>query len=423
MMSFMVVSGGFLALAGSSAQDGSPPTPTPSSPPSKSASVPKQADKSARDVRLLSPLHRQIDLSARQGADWLFRSNQPDGRFRNGYVPALRTQLEGDHYLHQVGAAFALARAARYTGNERYLARARQAVLTLLLDTAPDSQDPRLRHTTVPSVFVNRLGAAGWLVMAINELAEPATDLLEQSEQLCAFIQRQQQADGSLNYADCSEDGKPLQEDPDGINQYPGPALYGLMRSQLHRPATWKTELVRKAAVYYASAWRKQPHIDRVPWHTAAFAEAYRLTKDQAFADAIFEMNDWIAGFQYTQLDPRHPLWLGGFMGFAEGKPSQTAPQVQSAFYGEGLAEAARVARQLGDVNRHHRYQAALKGCLQFLTTLQYNDANTTHFADWYKKDLLLGGFHASHQDGNLRLDYTQHAICAMIQYLTDTAD
>ena len=49
--------------------------------------------------------------------------------------------------------------------------------------------------------------------------------------------------------------------------------------------------------------------------------------------------------------------------------------------------------------------------------TLQYTEPNTQYFADWYRPR-LAGAFHASHQDGNLRIDYTQHAVCALVQYL-----
>jgi hypothetical protein len=80
------------------------------------------------------------------------------------------------------------------------------------------------------------------------------------------------------------------------------------------------------------------------------------------------------------------------------------------------------VARETGDVTRHKRYRESLERALQFLTTLQYINANTQHFADWYRPT-LLGGFFASHQDGNLRIDYTQHAVCAMVQYLSYVAD
>jgi hypothetical protein len=112
---------------------------------------------------------------------------------------------------------------------------------------------------------------------------------------------------------------------------------------------------------------------------------------------------------------------VGGFMGWADGKAQAVAPQVGSAAYAEGLAEACRVARQAGDVPRFQRYRESLEHCLQFLTTLQYTEANAQHFADWYRP-ALLGAFHASHQDGDLRLDYTQHAVSALVGYLEHAA-
>jgi len=391
--------------------------PTPAAP-----AVAPRASAPARDLAKLSPLQRQMYICTQSAADWLHRANRPDGRFEYGFLPALNANLDGDHYLRQVGAAFGLARAARLTGDERHAAIARQAVLTLLLDTtvtAVPNQQP-VRHTTLPSVVVNRLAAAGLLVLAINELSKPAEDLLEQSEALCRFIAKQQQADGSLSCVDNPAD--PV--DPEAVNFYPGEALYGLMRSQQYRPAPWKAEVVRKALAYYRPWWQKNKSMAFVPWQTAAYAEAYLQAqgKEQAYADFVFEMNDWMCSLQYTRIDPRQPLWLGGFMGWQDGGTAAVAPQITSAAYAEGLAEACRVARQAGDVQRHQRYRAALERCLQFLTTLQYTDANTQHLAAWYRPR-LQGGFHASHQDGTLRIDYAQHAIGALVQYLTAVAD
>ena len=76
------------------------------------------------------------------------------------------------------------------------------------------------------------------------------------------------------------------------------------------------------------------------------------------------------------------------------------------------------MAAASGDLPRYRRYREALERCLQFLTTLQYTDANAQHFAEWYRP-MLVGGFHASGQDGTLRIDYTQHAVCALVQYLS----
>jgi hypothetical protein len=350
-------------------------------------------------------------LSALSGADWLHRANREDGRFVYGYLPAVNLVMEGDHYLRQAGAAFALARAARFTADKNYAARATQAVLTLLSDTSTDPREPDVRCTALPSAVINRLAAAGLLVLAINELPAPQDDLLKQSEQLCNYIRKQQKADGSLACADGADD-------PDGVHDYPGEALYGLMRSQQRRPAAWKTDVVRKALAYYRPWWQAHKSMAFVPWQTAAYAEAFLLTKEQPFADFVYEMNDWLCGLQYERLDPRRPLWVGGFMGYADGKPVEGAPDVASSACAEALAEACRVARATGDLVHHRRYHEALERSLQFLTTLQYTEATTQHFADWYRQK-LAGGFHASDRDGNLRLDYTQHAVCALVQYLS----
>jgi hypothetical protein len=281
-----------------------------------------------------------------------------------------------------------------------------------------------VRHTTLPSIVVNRLGAAALLILAISEVPDPAEDLLGHSEELCAYIRSQQQADGSLSFGDNPAETRPASHDPDGMHTYPGMALYALMRSQAHRPAEWKMEVVRKALAYYRPWWSKNKSMAFVPWQTGACAEAFLLGqgKEQPFADFVFEMNDWICGLQYTTLDPRQPLWLGGFMAWVDGKPVPVAPQIGSACYAEGLVDACRAARQTGDLNRYRRYREGVGRCMQFLTTLQYTDANTQHFADWYRPR-LVGGFYVSHQDGTLRIDCTQQAVCALVHFLTHVGD
>jgi hypothetical protein len=116
-------------------------------------------------------------------------------------------------------------------------------------------------------------------------------------------------------------------------------------------------------------------------------------------------------------MEPRRLLWYGGFMSYQDGQPVDLPPTAASADCAEGRVEACRVARELGDLTRHQRYNEALERCLQFLGTLQYTDAGTQHFADWYRPR-LVGAFHGSHQDGNLRIDYTQHAVSALFGYL-----
>jgi hypothetical protein len=392
------------------------PAPAAAAPAAPPAAAPAAKPAPPRDFSRLTPLGHQFLLAARRGADWLYRMNGVKGRFQYGYVPALKAELEGDHYLRQAGAAFALARAARFTGEERYAARATQAVLALLDETATDPKDPAVRFTALPPGAVNRLGAAGLLVLAINELPAPQSDLLEKSEQLCNYVRRQARPDGSLAPAEGE-----AAADPEGVNYYPGEALYGLLRSHRLRPAAWKVELARKALAYYRPWWRANRNMAFVPWQSAAYAEAFAVTREAAFGDFVLELNDWICQWQYAQIDPRRLLWYGGFMGFAGGRAVESAPQVGCVAYAEGLAQACRVTRERGDLARHQRYSETAERCLQFLESLQYTEANTQHFADWYRPR-VVGAFHASHQDGNVRIDYTQHAVSALVLYLEHVA-
>jgi hypothetical protein len=374
----------------------------------------------------LSPLAQQMHLSAQWGIAWLSRMNGINGRFLPGYLPALQTPVSGDHYLRQAGAAYALARGARFTHDKRHEARAEQTILVLLEDTTVPSGDRTVRYTTLPPGVVNRLGAAGMLVLAINELPHPKKDLLDLSEQLCAYIRKQARPDGSLR---CQETGggegsTDKQESPDSeadVQRYPGLALAGLMRSQRHRPAAWKTELVSKALPYYQSWWRKHKNPVSILWQTTACTEAFLSTKEPAFAQFVLEMNDWLCDLQYDRLEPQSMLWYGGFKSWQQGRIIASPPDVHGAAYAESLAEAYRVAQVTGDRARGKHYRDSLERSLQFLVTLQYTEANTQHFSDWYRPR-LLGAFHASHQDGTLRVDYTTHAVCALTGYLEHVA-
>jgi hypothetical protein len=364
----------------------------------------------------MEPLPRQMYLSGRAGAEWLARMNTVKGRFEHGWIPALNQPLDGEHVLRQAGAAFALARAARYFGEEELTARATHAILSLLEDTTLDQQT-QVRRPSVP--VTNSLGLSSLLVLAIHELPAPSEALLVQAEQLSNFIKTHLQADGSLRYSETIQ-GNAV-SDPDGVNHYPGLALYALMRGHQQRPQAWKLDAVRKALPHYLKWWREHKDRDFVTWQTAAYAEAYLHTKEKAFTDAVFEMNDWLCTLQYDRLDPRRPRALGGFSRQANGKTTDDSPDVLSGCCAVSLAEACRVTRQLPDVARNERYEGALQRCLQFLTTLQYTEADTQHFADW-ARPRILGGFHFSHQSGDLRIDYNQYSVCALVQYLQHVA-
>lgn len=361
----------------------------------------------------LNDLQKQMLHSTQRATVWLTRMHTPNGRFVRGWLPDLNVELETDSYLRQAGAALALARAARFSGEAELNARATQCLLSLLDETTLDEQTGA-RFTPLPSAAVNRLGAAGLLVAAINELPDPKADLLARSEQLCVYIRKQAQPAGWLAFTDQVPDAVPGNHE--AMQTYPGMALFGLQLSQRHKPAAWKGELLKKAVAFYHPWWRTNRTLEFLPWQVAAYTEAYLATRDPAFGNCVAEMADWLATLQYNKLDTP-PQWYGGFMGCTDGKAIAAAPQVSTAAYAETLVHAVRVARQAGDSTRERTYVETLERSVQFLMTLQYTEAKCQHFAEGYRHK-VVGGFHVAAQEGALRLDATHHALTALVATL-----
>ena len=248
-------------------------------------SPPKQ-----RDLAKLTVQQRHFYLSGQRGMEWLQRANKPDGRFIHGFLPALRVPMEGDSYVRQAGAVFALARTARFYGDDRSAAIAKQALLTLLLETSVDPKAPHVRN--VPIHQANPLVAAGTIIAAIHELPAPAADLLDQADQLANLLRQQIQADGSLNVAEAGDDAAgSLNADSrhtEALQHYPGTALYAIIRSHRLRPAAWKVEALRKAQAHYSAYWQQHKNMPMLAWQSGAYTEAYLLTKEPSFAAAVF---------------------------------------------------------------------------------------------------------------------------------------
>ena len=135
-------------------------------------------------------------------------------------------------------------------------------------------------------------------------------------------------------------------------------------------------------------------------------------------------MCDWLRKLQYDGSDRPRAAWRGGFPTVADAKVAQTPPTVDTASYAMALADACRMIRRMDrpDAARYDRYQASLGAALQFVTTLQYGEENTQHFAAHFRP-ALVGAFHPSAADGNLRADHTAGAVAALSQFLIAGAD
>ena len=356
------------------------------------------------------------------GSNWMTRMNQPQGRFTFGYRPALRQPMEGDHDLKQARAALALAQAARFTGDDRQAAVASQAILALLAATRLDPADAKCRVPIVSSMTCNRVGFASVLSLAIYELPGADEKLIAEAERLCEFIHRQLRVDGSVHYVD-SPNELSVKADPAGVNEYPGTALHALAVSNRVKPAAWKTEALKMGVEHYRAWFKANPHPMLAATLSLAFTEHYLQSKQTEAMAAVFEMNDWLVGLQYPAGDARHATWAGGFKSFAEGHAVESEPGCECGAYLQSLACGYHLLRFSLDLPRAAKYKQAILDDVQFLAGLQYTEGNTRHFENGFRANTLIGGFHLSPTDGNLRIDCTAHAVSGMIRFLSCGAE
>ncbi|MFO0849980.1 MAG: hypothetical protein U0871_15705 [Gemmataceae bacterium] len=351
--------------------------------------------------------------SVKAGADWLWRMNQANGRFLPGLNPATRTPLDTDHDLRQALAALALADAGRFTGDDRFTARATQAILTLLTLTRPDPADPACRVPSMAGERCNRVAFAAAVALAVyrSPAADPA--LMTSAEQLCGFVRKQCQPTGAIG----SGDG-PAKTDTEGQHLAPGLAIQALTANLRVKPDAANRDLVTRSVAFYRSKFQTQPHPLLAAGLVPGFVEFALLSgKDVTATAGVFEMADWLCQCQYTRADAPNPAWAGGFKGC--GSP----PGWEAAWVCGAMASAAKLTRHVPDLARFGKYrQAAIDG-FAFARALQYSDENADHFERTYRARFLTGGVHLSPADGTIRIDATAALVCSQFAFLESGAE
>lgn len=356
---------------------------------------------------------QQAVRSVAAGSNWLVRMNQAQGRFLHGYRPAVRQVIEGDEPLRQAYGALALALAAKFTGDDRSAAVARQAVLALLASTRPDPADPTCRVPNAPGS--NPVAFAAAVALAIYELPSPDAQLVAEAERLCVYLRKSCHPDGFV-----ATDGIKMDQ---VAHEYPGLALHAVIAGNRVRPEAWKPEVVAKALPPYRELMKKATRPTAAAAMIPAFAELHLQTRNADAAAAVYEYNDWLCGLQYPAAYPRNPAWAGAFRVSRDGAQTEAEPTFDTAACLESLGWAYMVTARNADVARAERYRQAAQDAALFVTSLQYDEPNTRHFENTFRANLLIGGFHLSPSDGDLRVDASGRCVSGLLRYLASGAE
>ncbi|MBY0460550.1 MAG: hypothetical protein K2V38_24810, partial [Gemmataceae bacterium] len=91
--------------------------------------------------------------------------------------------------------------------------------------------------------------------------------------------------------------------------------------------------------------------------------------------------------------------------------------------YLQSLACAYHLTRAVGDLPREQKYRPALGAAVEFVCALQFLETNTRHFEDTFRARALMGGFHLTPADGNLRTDSTACCVSGLLRFLSSGAE
>ncbi len=326
-------------------------------------------------------------------ADWLLANLEPDGRLVYKYWPSRGEESEANNPLRQFMATWVL---------EQWPSAREQAARNLSYN---------LKAFYRPGEIVYRdevkLGAMAIAALALLDSSERKRYASE-LEALCGTIESLARPDGSFRTF-----LRPKKRENDNQNFYSGEAQLLRARLYLERPTPRAKERFLKSFGYYREFFRQQPNPAFVPWHTRALVLFHSKEPDSELRDFVFEMNDWLldrAAMQEWDNSP-YPDLKGRF--YNERRPDYGPPHASSTgAYMEGLAEAYRLARDLGDTRRADRYLLALKRGARHLMQLQFHDEVDMFYVA--RPQRVRGGLRTEVYDNEIRVDNVQHALSAI---------
>lgn len=364
-----------------------------------------------RDAGSLCRLDRDaLLLAAQAGGRYLVRHTDSAGRFLYSYDPTIDGPSPGYNIVRHAGTVYAMLELQEVAPDRDLAAAIERAVGYLLRQvqwTAPD-------QAVVVGEGRVKLGGVALAAVALAKHAEvTGSDRHRPTMRaLGRTIAAWQQEDGRFRPHSIYWPSGEVKDFTSAY--YPGEAVLALLRlhaldpdgpwlAHADRGARWLIE-VRDAAV-------PVERLNHDHWLLYALRELLRYRPREIFRDHAFKIADAIVAAQKTG-DALKPAWRGSWY-----EPPRSTP---AATRSEGLVCAHEIAMAAGDADRAVRIERALSLAARFQLRTQFRPETAMYLRSPWR---ALGGFHRSLTDYEVRIDYVQHNISALLGYRRILAD
>ncbi len=326
-----------------------------------------------------------------------------NGKFRYIYNAAL-DEYDDENYniVRHAGAMYSTMDAYKEFKDERYLTGGLKALNYLCdLTTEIDTDIWAVKYDGYMKVGTTAIGILG--IVRYWE-ATGNDDYNNYAENWANFIVSQQRADGAFAGTYGSEEEQLY---------FSGEALFALALAydMLEKPEYVIT--MDKALDFYWNESYNYNNTAFIPWASSGCARWYELTNDIEWLYFCFNMTDTQILHQHLTNDKDT---LGNNLyGYLKN------PTVNTGVYLEGIGDALRIAKLIGDTQRIEKYHDCLKAGIEWVTSLQFRDISQLRCPN-----RGFGGFHRAFTLKNaydIRIDYNQHAISAILRVLREFTD
>jgi AMMECR1 domain-containing protein len=328
----------------------------------------------------LPPIRELIERHGKLHLGYLLRHLRDDGSFFSGYQPFQNRLFEAVDIARRAHGAWVLARAYGAFGGEDVKNAADKAIDNLL---------PQAFETVAEDSF---------LLLALSNLPEvdPRRALMKDlAAKLWSCIQ--------LPHGRISTHNNPDDPSLEAFQDYfPGQVLLALAVACEQNVSTIEEVRMRRSFQYYRHRFRYKRHFGQVTWLLQAFSKWSQVTHKSEFSDLVFEIADWLLGYQQDK--------TGGFI----NDHQSDTPGYTTAVYLEGIAAAAL---PLAEGARREAYFDSLTRGFGFLDRLIIQERDRSMLPNL---DYALGGLRQGIHYSEIRTDFVQHSLSAILSFAAD---
>lgn len=350
-------------------------------------------------------LHEESKSAAVRAGGYLARHIDERGRFDYRYDPIQDEVLDGYNMLRHAGTIYALSELHAETGAVTARDTTERAIEHLVrqIDTCPPP------HNASRCVYDGDKAKVGGNALAILALMEygKATGVRTYESlavSLAEWLLLVQSPEGEFTEHVVFDDG----EVDDHVSAYyPGEAIYALVTLYKERGDEQHLGAAQKAANWLITVRDADVPIERLPhdhWLLYGLNELHAIDQNPLYVEHASKIVQGIIEEQHVNAE--RTSWEGGFY-----EPPRTTPTATRA---EGLSAAYHIFIRAGRYNEAERTLEALERATRFQLA-QHIDERTAR--SYPNPAAALGGVRESLASDEVRIDYVQHSISALLAY------